>query len=142
MANDFLQIPLQLGLVTRQKPMKRCPLYESVAGMIRLISLTHFGENKEDGSFGNELWDWDFENVDNTQAFKERLSESLEKTIIRHERRLGAIRVNIGFDQVLTTVYTRRIRQRIQINIEGTLRKTNEPFTHQEVFYMGPLSYY
>ena len=142
MANDFLQLPLQLGLVTRQKPLKRCPLNESVAGMMRLISITHFGENKQDESFGNELWDWDFENIDNIQAFKERLAESLEKAIIQHERRLGAVRVNIGFDQVLTTVYSRRVKQRIQINIEGTLRKTNEPFTHHEVFFMGPLSYY
>lgn len=142
MANDFLQIPLQLGLVTRQMPLKRCPLYESVAGMMRLITTTHFGENKEDESFGNELWDWDFENIDNIQAFKERLAESLEKAIIQHERRLGSIRVNIGFDQVLTTVYSRRVKQRIQISIEGTLRKTNEPFTHHEVFFMGPLSYY
>jgi len=142
MANDYLQIPLQLDLVTRQKRLKRCSLSDSVAGMIHLITITHFGENKQEESFGNELWEFDFETIDNAQAFKERLAESLEAAIIEHEKRLSSIKVSVGFDQVVTTVYKRRVRQRIQIGIQGTLRKTNESFNHNEVFYMGPLSYY
>lgn len=142
MAHDFLQIPLQLDLVTRQKQLKRCSLADSVAGMIHLIAVTHFGENKQDESFGNELWEFDFETIDNAQAFKEKLAGSLEDAILKHEKRLSSIKVSVGFDQVVTTVYKRRVRQRIQIVIQGTLRKTNEPFNHKEVFYMGPLSYY
>jgi phage baseplate assembly protein W len=142
MAYDFLQIPLQTSLITKQKSLKRCSLYESVAGMMRLITITRFGENKQDESFGNELWEYDFENIDNIQSFKENLSESVRKTIAEHEKRLSSIKVSIGFEQVVTTIYSRRVRQRIQINIEGTLLKTNEPFSHHEVFFMGPLSYY
>ena len=142
MAKDFLQIPLQAGLVTRQKELKRSTLTESVADMIHLITITHFGENKQDESFGNELWENDFETIDNVQVFKEKLAESLQIAVTQHERRLSGIKVNVGFEQVMTTVYNRRVRQRIQITIEGTLRKTNEPFTHNEVFFMGPLSYY
>lgn len=142
MAKDFLQIPLQAGLVTRQKELKRSTLTESVADMIHLITITHFGENKQDESFGNELWENDFETIDNVQAFKEKLAESLQIAVTQHERRLSGIKVNVGFEQVMTTVYNRRVRQRIQITIEGTLRKTNEPFTYNEVFFMGPLSYY
>lgn len=142
MAKDFLQIPLQAGLVTRQKELKRNKLTESVADMIHLITITHFGENKQDESFGNELWENDFETIDNIQVFKEKLAESLQIAVTQHEKRLSGIKVNVGFEQVMTTVYNRRVRQRIQITIEGTLRKTNEPFTHNEVFFMGPLSYY
>jgi phage baseplate assembly protein W len=142
MANDFLQIPLQTDLIARQKRLSRCSLYDSVAAMIHLIAITHFGEYKQDDSFGNELWEYDFETIDNAQVFKEKLSESLEQTIIQHEKRLHGIKVSVGFDQVLTTVYNRRVRQRIQIAIEGTLRKTNEPFAYHEVFFMGPLSYF
>ena len=142
MTKDFLQIPLQAGLVTRQKELKRSKLTESVADMIHLITITHFGENKQDESFGNELWENDFETIDNVQVFKEKLAESLQIAVTQHERRLSGIKVNVGFEQVMTTVYNRRVRQRIQITIEGTLRKTNEPFTHNEVFFMGPLSYY
>ena len=142
MANDFLQIPINAELITRQKNLKRCSLNDSVADMMHLIIITHFGEYKQDVSFGNELWEHDFETIENIQAFKENLSESLQKAIIQHEKRLTDVKVGIGFEQVLTTVYNRRVRQRIQINIEGTLRKTNETFTHQELFFMGPLSYY
>jgi hypothetical protein len=142
MAKDFLQIPLESGLITSQKQLKRCSLSESVAGLIHLITITHFGENKQDESFGNELWENDFENIVNIQAFKEKLAQSLQATIITHEKRLSAIKVTVGFEQVMTTVVNRRIRQRIQIVVEGTIRKTNEPFSHQEVFFMGPLSYY
>jgi hypothetical protein len=142
MAKDFLQIPLESSLITSQKQLKRCSLSESVAGLIHLITITHFGENKQDESFGNELWENDFENIVNIQAFKERLAQSLQATIIMHEKRLNAIKVTVGFEQVMTTVVNRRIRQRIQIIVEGTIRKTNEPFSYQEVFFMGPLSYY
>jgi hypothetical protein len=142
MAKDFLQIPLKLGLVTDQKQLLRCSLGESVASLIRLISVTHFGENKQDESFGNELWENDFENIVNVQAFKERLGQSLQIAIVKHEKRLSAVKVSVGFEQVMTIVLNRRIRQRIQITVEGTLRKTNEPFLHQEVFFLGPLSYY
>lgn len=142
MANDFLQIPLQTELLTSQKHLKRCSLNESVAGVIHLVAITHFGENKGDDSFGNELWEYDFETIDNAQAFKEKLSVSLHNAITEHEKRLSAIKVSVGFDQIMTTAFNRRIRQRIQITIQGTLRKTNEPFTHSEVFFMGPLSYF
>jgi hypothetical protein len=142
MANDFLQIPINAELITGQKQLNRCSLNESVSGMMHLIIITHFGENKQDATFGNELWEHDFETVENIQAFREKLSGSLQKAIILHEKRLTDVKVGITFDQVLTTVYNRRIRQRINISIQATLRKTNESFTHREVFFIGPLSYY
>jgi phage baseplate assembly protein W len=142
MAYNFLQIPLQADLIIRQKEVKRCSLNDSIAGIIRLITATHFGENKQDVSFGNELWEHDFETIDNIQAFKEEVAESLQGAVYQHEQRLTDIKVSIGFEQVLTMVYNRRIRQRIQIFIDATIRKTNEPFRHQETFFMGPLSYY
>lgn len=142
MANEYLKLPLRADLITGQKQLSRCTLYESVAGMVQLITLSHFDENKEDCSFGNELWEYDFETIDNIQAFKDKLTESIRESVSKHEKRLTAVRVTVGFEQVLTTGYNRRIRQKIHVSIEGTLRKTNEPFAHQEVFFMGPLSYY
>ena len=142
MAKDFLKIPLRTGHITEQKELKRCSLSDSVSDMIRLITTTHFGENKQDDSFGNELWEHDFETVSNVQIFKETMSESLCNAIVQHEKRLSNVKVTIGFEQVMTTVYNRRVRQRINFTVNGTLRKTNEPFSHNEVFFIGPLSYY
>lgn len=142
MAKDYIKIPIQAGLITSKQEVKRCSLSESVTDMIRLITTTHFGENKQDDSFGNELWEHDFIAIENVQAFKEKVADSLQKAISQHEKRLSNIKVNVRFDQIMTTVYNRRIRQRIQIITNGILRKTNEPFSHTEVFFMGPLSYY
>jgi phage baseplate assembly protein W len=142
MPNEFLHIPINTELITSQKQLTRCSLNESVADMMHLIIITHLGENKQEETFGNELWEHDFETIENIQAFKERISESLQKAIIQHEKRLTDVKVGVVFEQVLTTVYNRRVRQRIQIIIEGTLRKTNETFSHEEMFFMGPLSYY
>jgi hypothetical protein len=142
MAKEYLKIPLQLNLVTGQKQLNRCSLGESVSDLIRLITITHFGENKPDDSFGNELWENDFENIVNVQAFKEILAQSLQHTISLQEKRLSGIKVTVGFEQVTITLQNRRIRQRVMISVEGSLRKTNESFIHQEVFFIGPLSYY
>jgi phage baseplate assembly protein W len=142
MTKEFLQLPLQIDLIIRQKQLKRCSLNESVASMMHLIIITRFDENKQDRTFGNELWEHDFETIENTQAFKEELTEALQKTISRHEKRLSDVKVEIGFEQVLTTVYNRRVKQKILVIIEGTLRKTNEKFSYSEEFYTGPLSYY
>jgi len=101
MVRDFLKIPLQLGLVSKQKQLARCALSESVSDMIRLISITHFGENKQDESFGNELWENDFENIVNVQAFKEKLAQSLQNTISTHKIRLTGVKVNVVFEQVV-----------------------------------------
>ena len=70
------------------------------------------------------------------------MSESLQKVILQHEKRISNVKVSIEFDQVMTTVIKRRIKQRIKFVVEGILRKTNEPFSHSEVFFIGPLSYY
>lgn len=142
MAKEFLQLPLKANMITDQQELGRCTLSESVAGMIHLITISHFGEYKQDERFGNELWDYDFEAIDNAQAFRERLEGSLEKSYSEYEKRLNNIKVSVEFDQVLTTVMNRRIKQRIRISIHGTLKKTNEAFSHLEVFFIGPLSYY
>jgi phage baseplate assembly protein W len=142
MANDYLKLPIQTGLIMGQNSLKRCSLSESVSDMIHLIILTHFGENKQDVSFGNELWDHDFETIDNIHSFREKIAESLKTAVTRHEKRLTDVKVNIGFEQSMTSVYKRRIKQKIRIRIEGTLIKTNEAFSFGEMFFMGPLSYY
>jgi len=142
MAKEFLKLPLNAEQLTSQQNLKRCTLSESVADMLHLITTSHFGEFKQDESFGNELWERDFEAIDNVQVFREELGEALEKSYKLHERRLNNIKVIVEFDQVMTKIMNRRIKQRIRIQIQGTLKKTNEDFSHKEVFFIGPLSYY
>ena len=140
--NEFYTIPLQLGKVTRKKEIPKCGLPDSVAQMIHLIVTTGFGECKYNPSFGCEIWEKDFENIVNSQLYRENLRKSIQYTIEKQEPRLTGIRVDIQMEQVDYRMFNRRTKSRIRIRITGMLTKTNEPFTFSDQFFIGPLSYY
>ncbi|MCX6252201.1 MAG: GPW/gp25 family protein [Bacteroidetes bacterium] len=142
MTSEFYHIPLHLGEIPFKKESPRCTLKESVARMIHLIAITNYGEYKPDETFGCEIWEFDFENISNSQLFKEQLMKSLKGNIEKHETRLSNVRVNIQLEQVEVMVTNRRTKSRITLSVEGILSRTNEPFYHTERFFLGPLSYY
>jgi len=138
---DYYQLPLKLGEVIRQEEHPKCVLSDSVAALLHLISITHFGECKYDESFGCEIWEHDFENISNTQLYKEQLRKLIQETLERYEPRLAVIRVDIQIDQVDYNAGRRRTKSRISLDVKGTLTKTNETFAFAEQFFIGPLSY-
>lgn len=142
MVAEYYKLPLKLAQVSRKKEPLKCSLYESVADHIHLISITSFGECKHDETFGCEIWEHDFENIANTQLFKEQLKNAIIKTIEKHEPRLTNIRIDILLDQVDYRLTQRRAKSRIVLKVSGTLAMTNEPFNHSEQFFIGPLSYF
>ena len=135
-------MPLNLGEIVRKKEQPRITLKESISSWIHLLLVTHFGEFKNDESFGCQIWEHDFENINNSQKFKEELQKAILQSVTTHEPRLADIRLEIQIDQVEVLVQNRRIKIRIGIRIKGTIRKTNEPFIHTESFFVGPLSYF
>jgi phage baseplate assembly protein W len=140
--NEFYRIPLQLGKVTRKKEIPKCSLPDSVAQMIHLIVTTGFGECKHNPSFGCEIWEKDFENIANSQLYREILRKSIQNTLDKQEHRLTGIRVDIQIEQVDYRMFNRRTKSRIKVKISGMLTKTNEPFSFSDQFFIGPLSYY
>ena len=139
--NDYYNLPLKLGDLIEKKEHKRCTLSESVAAMIHLIAISHFGECKHDESFGCEIWEHDFESITNPQLYKEQLKESIQKTIEIYEPRLSISRVEIQIEQIEQRAGNRRTKSRISIHVKGSLKKTNEQFVCTEKFFIGPLSY-
>jgi phage baseplate assembly protein W len=139
---EYYQFPLKPDDLIQKKEHPRIPLRDSVSRVIHLITITHFGEFKADESFGCEIWEFDFENVTNSQLFKEQIKNSLMQTIAKHETRLSQIRVDIQVQQVEFRVLNRRTKSRISLKVDGVLTKTNETFTYSEAFFIGPLSYY
>lgn len=142
MINEYYKLPLRLGDVSRKKEHNKCALAESVSGMVHLIAITYFGECKHDESFGCEIWEHDFENISNSQAYREKLIKSIQATIEKQEKRLGNISVDIQIEQVDYSAFQRRIKSRIKLKVTGQLTATNEPFLHNDEFFIGPLSYY
>jgi phage baseplate assembly protein W len=139
---DYYKIPLKLDQIVARKDISRCGLKESVAGMIHLIATSNFGECKHDEAFGCEIWNHDFENITNAQIFKENVRISMLEAIAKFERRIEFVHVDIEFEQILSTIKKRRIKNQILLTVTGKLAMTNEDFRYSEHFYIGPLSYY
>jgi len=125
----------------QQKEHPRCDLKNSIASMIHLITISHFGEYKHDERFGCEIWEHDFENISNTQIYKEQLRKSIQETIERYEPRLSIRRINIQMEQIEIRIGNRRTKSRISLHVKGSMIKTNEVFSYAEQFFIGPLSY-
>lgn len=141
MISDYYKLPFQPTALMNKKEHPKCSLAESVAGLVHLIAITNFGEYKHDESFGCEIWEHDFENIANTQIFREKLRSSIQKTIEKYEPRLTNLKVGIQIDQIDYRVIHRRIKSRIRLKIDANLTMTNEFFTYTDQFFIGPLSY-
>ena len=142
MSNIYYSLPLNLGDIISKKEQPRISLKESIEAWIHLLLVTHFGEFKNDESFGCQIWEHDFENITNSQKFKEDLQKAILQSIKTHEPRLADIRLDLQIEQVEVLLQNRRIKIRIGIRIAGIIRKTNESFVHVESFFIGPLSYF
>lgn len=142
MISQYFNLPLNLDAAVHKKELAKCSLYDSVTNMVHLIAITYFGECKFDETFGCEIWEHDFDNINNPQQYREELIRSIQQTIEKQEKRLTNIRVDVQLEQIDYRMYQRRIKSRITLRVNGTLAATNETFTHVDQFFIGPLSYF
>lgn len=139
----FLDLPIKFKNITQKKELHRIDIKKSIQNMVHLIVITAYNEVKHDPMFGCEIWNNDFENIYNPQFFKEDVKKSVLESIKNNEQRLSKVTVDLQVDQVetITRIKNRRIKTRIKIIVSGIIEKTNEQFWHQEMFFIGPLSY-
>ena len=111
--------------------------------MIHLITVTSYNEVKHDPAFGTDISNYDFENIYNTHTLKDELQKSVLHSIRENEKRLVNVAINLQIEQVefSTRIQNRRIKTRIKMIINGMIDKTNESLQHEEIFFIGPLSY-
>lgn len=140
---SYLDIPIDFGRLIRKDEAKRVDIKQSIHNMIHLIITTSYGEVRHDPTFGWDIWQFDFETIYNPYAFKEELKRSLHRAIAQYEKRLTNIAVELQVEQmeVITRIRNKRVKTRIILVVNGLIEKTNESFSHREVFFIGPLSY-
>lgn len=143
MSCKYYTLPLNTGKLVRRKIHAKCTLIQSISHYIHLVNTSHFGECAFDESFGCSIWLVDFDNLKSTNRLKDFIQESLYESLMNHERRLQALRVNVRIKQeeLSPTGGSNSIKKRIDIRIKGKVKKTNEDFFYVEYFYIGPLSY-
>jgi hypothetical protein len=143
MATNFYSIPISFKDIRQKAEVPRISVNHSIHNMIHLIVTTAFGEMRHNASFGCDIWKFDFENIYNLPLFKEELKKSLRNSILKNEKRLINTTIDLHIEQVEvpTKVCNKRIKIRIIFVVNGVIEKTNEAFSHQDKFYIGPLSY-
>ncbi|GAB2530545.1 GPW/gp25 family protein [Spirosoma aerophilum] len=141
MPQPYYALPLRLDEILQRKPLPTCSLPQSIAQNLYLILTTHFAESRFDESFGCSLWDEDFSNQINSR-WKEDIRQSIETSVAKHEKRLIQVRVRVDLaDQEIQLSRTnRRVKRRLHVWIDGTLTRTNEPFSFQRSLFLAPLS--
>ena len=140
---EYLDIPLAVSEIMNQKDLRRIDVKSSIHNMIHLITTTSYNEVKHDPLFGTEISDYDFENIYNTHFLRDELKKSIVTSIRNNEKRLIDVSIDLQIVQVEinTRINNKRIKTQINMVIDGIIDKTNEPFKHNETFFIGPLSY-
>lgn len=140
---EYLDIPFASNAIMHQKDARRIDLTGSIHNMIHLITITSYNEVRHDPLFGTEISEYDFENIYNTNILSDKLRKSILQSINNSEKRLINVHVELKIDQVELSIRLRGkgVKTQIQMSIKGVIDKTNEPFQHDEVFFIGPFSY-
>lgn len=143
MQETYYTLPLNAKRLIGRKAHDSCNLMQSVANYIHLVNTSCFGECSFDESFGCSIWMVDFDNLKNVKRLKEYVQESIYESLTEHEKRLSSLRVHVKIKQeeLLNGESSNAIKKRVDIEIKGKLKKTNEDFSYVEYFYIGPLSY-
>ena len=140
---NYYTLPLKTIDFITNKTHNVCVINESISHHIHLINTTYFGECTFDESFGCSIWNVDFDNLKSQNKLKELINDSLLFSLKRHEKRLSDIMVNVRVmqEEISDAKVINRIKKKVDINITGKIKKTNEEFSYVEYFYIGPLSY-
>jgi len=143
MIKSYYNLPLQTKKIVTNKEANQCDLKQSIKNYIHLITTTHYGECAFDENFGCFIWNIDFDNLTTSNKLRDLISESLHDSIVSKEKRLKniSVKVFIEQDEFSTDSKLKRVKKRVDIKINGTIRLTDERFAAVERFYIAPLSY-
>ena len=143
MGTIYYKLPLQLNAVMQGKELPVCDVETSIQKNLELIILTRYGEHRSEPGFGCEVWDLDFELIVSARSWEEKMRQSLFKSVTAHEHRLCSVEISVAISDIENfNVFKQyvEIKKRVDIQINGVIEKTNEPFTFQTNLFLSPLS--
>lgn len=139
----YYKIPLQLTEVLEGRELPLSDLESSITKNLQLIITTRFGEQRSDPTFGCEIWELDFELIVSARLWEEKLRQSLIKSITVHEMRINGVEIAVGITDIekynVLKQFT-EIKKRVDIQVNGMIKKTGEPFTFHTNLFLSPLS--
>ncbi|MDY8138343.1 GPW/gp25 family protein [Aquimarina sp. 2201CG5-10] len=143
MITSYYKLPLDTLGMANNKEVDKCDIKQSIINFIHLITTSYFGECSFDETFGCSIWNVDFDNLTSTNKLRNTITESLVDSITSQEKRLKKVTVEVMIQQeeFKNRGNLNRIKKRVDINVNGIIKQTNEPFACLERFYIAPLSY-
>ena len=143
MRQTFYSLPLNPDLLMQKKRHPVCSVKQSVADHLHLIITTAFGEMQSDPSYGNSIWEHDFDNLTTRIRQQEMMKDSLLLAVKKNERRLDAVKVEVAVKQeeVDPESADRRFKKKLDVIIRGKLTATSEDIVFRDSFFVSPLSY-
>jgi predicted component of type VI protein secretion system len=142
MAINYLKLPLRFQHFFEKQKMPICTIQESISRNIHLLITTSTDENRFDEFYGSAFWDNDYDiHLTNSQR-KELIIEGVTQQISRYEKRLSKVVVQVNVKQApFNDNGNLQLKRRIEIIITGLVARSNEPYSFQTGFFIGPLAF-
>ena len=139
----YFNLPLKLDAVLSGQELPTTDLESSIKKNLEMIIMTKFGEHRSDTSYGCEIWDLDFGVIVSPRLWEEKLRQSLLKSIGTHEYRISTPEIAVTISDIekhnsLTKLT--EIKKRVEIRIDGFVKKTGEALIFQTSLFLSPLS--
>jgi phage baseplate assembly protein W len=143
MKGAYYSSPVMFQDLIAKKELQKTNIENSIAQHINLIITTSFGEVKFNEIFGCKIWDSEFDLLVQPKILKENIKKEIKDAVMKYETRLDVQEVTISIDDTHSISYNRgkRIKRKVNVIINGSVRLTNRPFKFYSHFFIGPLSY-
>ncbi len=143
MKGAYYLSPLMFEDLIKKKELEKTNIENSIAQHINLIITTSYGECKFNEVFGCKIWDSQFDLLVQPKILKENIKKEIKDAIMKFEKRLEVEGIDISIDDSHSISYNKgkRIKRKINVKINGSVRLTNRPFKFYSHFFIGPLSY-
>ncbi|WP_018628368.1 GPW/gp25 family protein [Niabella aurantiaca] len=138
---EYLKLPLRFDQFFDKKKLPSCGLMDSIFRNLHLIITTVPGENKTDAAYGSSFWETDYDIHLDNDSRKELIAGNLKKQIGLYEKRITNVEISVEVKlAVLKTADADLPRRKIEVTVNGQIRKTLETFRFQTGLFIGPLT--
>ena len=141
MIKEYLKLPLRFQPFFEKQRLATCGLLDSIYRNLHLNITTDPGENKINDSYGCAFWEADYDIHLTNDARRELVKNSIKRQIDLYERRITNVTLDINVRLALMKHGSGEIqRRKVEIIVKGKIIRSNEPFTFQTGFFIGPLT--
>ena len=143
--DEYYGLPLKFSDIFKKKELRQVSEFDSIGFNVRLILRSHYGENRFDYSYGCEVWERDFEVIENSSKWSEELSKSIRETLLKHEKRMQNTKVIVRISEEEFKADDKeesffRVKRKIEVKIKYNYHLTGQEYELTEKLYISPLS--